>query len=361
MISTSPIHKAYNWIQDRIGLEGIMHVAEKKQVPIHKHGLWYYMGGILMVFMLVQIITGILLMMYYIPELKSAHASILFITSRVEFGWFIRSLHSWGANLMILAAFFHMFSTFFMKAYRPPRELTWLTGMILLVLCMGFGFSGYLLPWDEVSYFATKIGLDITSKLPVIGESMAYILRGGTTISQATITRFFAIHVIILPLALLALVGIHLFFVQLKGMSAPKSFNALPENEKSYEPFFPNFFLKDLMVWLLVLNLLGFLVAMFPWGLGPEADPSAAAPMGIKPEWYFLAMFQFLKLVPAQIGPIEGEVAGLGFFGLIALVFLLAPFVDTDTHPIWDKCYTWFGRLVVSGFVVFTIWGAMAS
>ena len=181
--------------------------------------------------------------MYYVPELKSAHASILFITSRVEFGWFIRSLHSWGANLMILAAFVHLFSTFFMKAYRPPRELTWITGLILLVLCLGFGFSGYLLPWDDVSYFATKIGLDITSKLPVIGESMAHILRGGDSISQATLTRFFSIHVIILPLALLGLVGLHLFFVQLKGMSAPKSFNNLPEEKKSYEPFFPNFFL----------------------------------------------------------------------------------------------------------------------
>jgi cytochrome b6 len=280
--------------------------------------------------------------------------------SQVDFGWFVRSMHSWGANLMILALFFHLFSTYFMKAYRAPRELTWLTGLGLMVMAMAFGFTGYLLPWDEVSFFATKIGLDITSKLPVVGHLMVQILQGGADVSQATLTRFFLIHVILLPLGFLVLLGLHLVFVQSQGMSEPESFKALPEPKKTYEKFFPDFALKDAMVWLLTLNILATLVTLFPWGLGPEADPFAPAPQGIKPEWYFLAMFQFLKIIPASIGPFEGEMLGLGFFSCIGLIFAITPFIDEGKHPEMSNLATWFGQIVCIGFVVFTIWGFLA-
>lgn len=347
------------WLDDRLGISTLLGIASKKEVPVHKHSIWYYLGGAIGVLILAQLVTGILLMFYYVPEVKSAHSSILFINTKIDFGWFIRSLHSWGANLMIMLVFIHMFSTFFLKAYRPPREITWLTGMGLLILALGFGFTGYLLPWDDVSFFATKIGLDITTKLPFVGEWMAHILRGGDTVGQATISRFFAIHVMVLPVLLAGLAGIHLLIVQLKGMSAPESFHALPDKEKEYEKFFPQFLLKDFLFWLLILNLLATLVVLSPWGLGPEADPFAPAPLGIKPEWYFLAMFQFLKVIPPQLGPIEGEMAGIGLFGLIALAFLAAPFIDNGKRAVWSKVYQWFGIIIVLGFIVFTVWGAL--
>jgi cytochrome b6 len=261
---------------------------------------------------------------------------------------------------MILALFFHLFSTYFMKAYRAPRELTWLTGLGLMVLAMAFGFTGYLLPWDEVSFFATKIGLDITSKLPLVGHLMVQILQGGADVSQATLTRFFLIHVILLPLGFLGLLGLHLAFVQSHGMSEPEDFNPLPDGQKQYEKFFPDFALKDAMVWLLTLNVLATLVTLFPWGLGPEADPFAPAPQGIKPEWYFLAMFQFLKIIPARVGPFEGEMLGLGFFSLIGLTFAITPFLDEGKSPTLSTWATRFGQLVCIGFVVFTIWGFLA-
>lgn len=350
----------FNWVNDRLALGPIIAFAEKKKVPVHKHSLWYYMGGIALVFLLVQILTGILLMVYYVPSLDAAYASILRINTNIEFGWFVRSLHSWGANLMILALFFHLFSAYFMKAYRKPRELTWLTGLVLLIVAFGFGFTGYLLPWDEVAFFATKIGLDITSKTPLIGEFLAGMLRGGDAVGQATLSRFFVIHVIVLPASIMALLGVHLWLVQGHGMSEPEAVQALPEVKREYEPFVPNFALKDAMIWLLVLNVLATLVTLFPWGLGVQADPFAPAPVGIKPEWYFLGMFQFLKFIPAYVGPIEGEQAGLLFFALIGLGFAAAPFVDTGKNQAISKLFNWFGIAVLIGFIVLTIWGFVA-
>jgi len=345
------------WIEERTGLSTLIALGEKKKVPVHNQAVWYYMGGIALVFLLTQVVTGILLMVYYIPELGSAHSTILKINSQVEFGWFFRSLHSWGANLMILSLFFHMFSSYFMKAYRKPRELTWVTGIALLGLTMGFGFTGYLLPWDDVSFFATKIGIDIAGKMPFIGEFMANVLRGGPDIGQATLSRFFMIHVGVLPVTLLGLLGAHFFLIQSHGMSEPDKFKSLPEGEKTYEKFFPTFALKDMMVWLLVLNLLAVLVTLAPWGVGPEADPFGAAPLGIKPEWYFLAMFQFLKLIPPMIGPLEGEICGILFFGLIGALLATVPFWDNGKCEAKSKLATLFGVVLLIGFIAFTLWG----
>lgn len=347
----------YNWLDERLGLSGLVEMGSKKKVPIHKNSFWYYMGGIAIVLFLVQVVTGALLMFYYIPDIESAHSSVLFINSQVDFGWFIRSLHSWGANIMIFVLFVHMFSTYFMKAYRKPREITWVTGLILLVLALGFGFTGYLLPWDEISFFATKIGIDITAQVPFIGEFIATLLRGGESVGQATISRFFAIHVIILPLAMLLVLGIHLVLIQLHGMSEPKEFSEMPEQEKKYELFFPTFALKDFMVWLITINILSVIVMLFPWGIGDQADPFAPAPAGIKPEWYFLAMFQVLKVLPSKIFIFEGEHIGLLAFALIGFIFLLAPFIDKGKSELISKAFNLYGFAVLMGLVIFTIWG----
>jgi quinol-cytochrome oxidoreductase complex cytochrome b subunit len=351
---------AFNWVNARLPIAEFMKLAGKKTVPVHKHSVWYYMGGILMVLIIIQFVSGGLLMVHYIPEIESAHASVNAINTKVDFGWLVRSMHSWGANLAILFAFIHMFSAYFMKAYRSPREFTWFSGLIMLVLLMGFGFTGYLLPWDEVAFFASKIGLDITSKSPLVGEIMGSMLRGGAEVGQATISRFFVIHVILLPLALMGLMGLHLLMVQLHGISKPESYVALPPAEQKEEKFFPDFMLKDLMVWLVVVNFVVAIVCLSPWGLGPEADPFAAAPKGIKPEWYFLSMFQFLKLLPPMIGFIEGEQVGMMFFGAIAGGLGLAPFIDNGQCKTRSAIMTAYGVAVLVGMIVFTIWGYLS-
>lgn len=348
------------FFRERLPLAEMQALAEKKKVPLHKHSAWYYLGGIAGMLLGVQIVTGLLLMVYYVPEINSAHASILKLNTQINFGWFVRSLHSWGANLMTLALFVHLFSTYFMKAYRKPRELTWWTGLALMGICLGFGFTGYLLPWDDVSFFATKIGLDVASKVPFIGNTIAYMLRGGDAVSQATISRFFVIHVAVLPILLLGLLGGHLMMVQVHNISEPNSFKKLPTTEKTYEKFFPNFFLKDILVWILCLNALFGLTMLSPWSLGPEADPFAPAPIGIKPEWYFLAPFQFLKLMPPMVGPIEGELVGLVFMAFVAAGFVLVPIFDTGSSTARSRAATWFGIVVLISFSVLSIWGVLS-
>jgi quinol-cytochrome oxidoreductase complex cytochrome b subunit len=355
-----PKGKVAEYLDDRFALGALVKLAEKKKVPMHEHSVWYYLGGIAAIYLAVQMVTGVLLMVYYVPELESAHASILKINSQIDFGWFIRSLHSWGANLMIAVVMMHLFSTYFMKAYRKPREFTWMSGLLLMAVCLAFGFTGYLLPWDDVSFFATKIGLDVASKIPVLGNMAAYILRGGEGVSQATISRFFVIHVAVLPATLMAILGGHLAMVQLHGMSEPKKFQLLPPDKKIYEHFFPNFVMKDILVWILAVNVLFALTMLAPWGIGPEADPFAPAPIGIKPEWYFLAPFQFLKLIPPMVGPIEGELFGVLLMSLVGLGFVIVPFFDNGSNQGRSKAATAFGVAVLIGLIVFSILGALS-
>jgi quinol-cytochrome oxidoreductase complex cytochrome b subunit len=348
------------YLEERLPLDEMRKLAAKKKVPVHRHSIWYYLGGIAGMLLGVQIVTGILLEVYYVPEINSAHASILKLNSQINFGWLVRSLHSWGANLMIAAVVLHLFSAFFMKAYRKPREITWWSGLALMVISLAFGFTGYLLPWDEVSFFATKIGLDIAEKMPLIGHFTAHMLRGGDTISQSTISRFFVIHVAVLPALLLAVLGGHLMLVQSHGISEPDSFKQLPDKEKTYEKFFPTFFFKDILVWIFAINVLFALSTLCPWGLGPEADPFAAAPIGIKPEWYFLAPFQFLKLIPPVVGPIEGELFGILLMSIVALGFVVVPFFDNGASRARSSATTAFGVLVLIALIGFSIWGALS-
>jgi cytochrome b6 len=224
---------------------------------------------------------------------------------------------------MIFTAFVHMFSVVFLHAYRRPREVTWLSGIALLGLALAFGFSGYLLPWNKVSYFATKVGTDMAAAVPVLGEHLARFLRGGNDVGGATLTRFFGFHVAVLPGITTVLLLTHLGLVQRHGMSSPpwiKGTN-LPQMK-----FFPNFFLRELMAWYAALGVLGSLAALFPWELGEKADPFAPAPAGIRPEWYFLAPFYTLKLIPSHVWKIEGELLGLLGFGLLAIWWVALPF-----------------------------------
>ena len=310
------------WLDDRLGLGAIRELAAHKTVPVHSATRWYYFGGITLFLFGIQVVTGALLLFYYRPTVAEGFDSVRFIMTRVEFGWLIRSIHSWSANLLILAAFVHMFSVVFTHAYGPPRELTWASGIILIALMLGFGFSGYLLPWNQISYFATKVGTDVAGTMPLVGPAIARILRGGNDVGAPTLTRFFALHVMILPLITAGLVVFHVVLVQKNGMSTPPW---IPPSRVRQMRFFPNFFLREAMVWYGTLAVLGALAAIFPWELGEKADPFASAPTGIRPEWYFLAQFYTLKLIPSHIGVFEGELLGLFGFGALAVVWALIP------------------------------------
>ena len=320
-----------NWLDERFGAGSIEEFLRHKTVPVHRHSFWYYFGGMTLFLFIIQVLTGILLLLYYRPTPNDAFESVQYIITQVRFGWLIRSVHSWSANLLIFAAFVHMFSVYFLKAYRKPRELTWVTGMLLLFIALGFGFSGYLLPWNTLAFFATKVGTEMAGSIPYLGKWLMVFLRGGDEVTGATLTRFFGFHVAVLPGLATTLLALHLLLVQRLGMSVPpgveKAIAAGREPARSM-PFFPNFLLRDMIGWYAALGVLGALAAIFPWGLGVKADPFASAPAGIRPEWYFLFMFQTLKYLPAKVFFLEGEFAGLLGFGLAAAVWIAVPFLD---------------------------------
>lgn len=353
--------KLYDWIDERAELGGLVEFLGKKYVPIHRHSVWYYFGGVSLFLFIIQVITGILLLLYYKSGEELAFESIQFIMSKVQFGWLIRSIHSWTANLFILTVMIHMFSVYFEKAYRKPREITWVTGMFMFFLALGFGFSGYLLPWNELAFFATKVGTDIAGVVPVIGKPLMIFLRGGEEVTGATLSRFFGFHVAVLPGLFTVLLGIHLIFVQRQGMSEPLELEAAPKTELKTMPFFPNFLLRDLLLWLIVLNLLAILAVFFPWELGKKADLFASAPAGIKPEWYFLYMFQTLKYLPAKLLFIDGEVFGILMFGAAGALWTLVPFWDRKSDKgERNRLVNYLGLFAVIYILIFTIIGWLA-
>jgi cytochrome b6 len=357
----APHGKLWTWLDERIGLAELEKLAKKKQVPVHRHGLWYYFGGMTLFLFAVQVISGILLLFYYRPSAEEAYESVQFLMAEVEFGWLIRSIHAWSANLMIFALFVHLFSVLLLKAYRPPREVTWFSGVALLAIALGFGFTGYLLPWNELAYFATKVGTEITGAIPLLGRFLVRLLRGGDEVTGATLTRFYGIHVAVLPALVTLILGLHLYLVQKHGMSVPPGVERRGAATRSM-PFVPNFLLRDIVGWLSALAILAALAAFLPAELGRKADPFAPAPVGIKPEWYFMFMFQTLKYLPSHILGLEGEIVGVLGFGLGGLALLLIPFLDRraargESSPM----FTWIGIAVVVYIIVLTYLGYTAN
>jgi cytochrome b6 len=348
----------YQYFNRRLQLDSLVEFFRHKVVPKHKHSILYYTGGVALFLFVVQVCSGILLLMYYKGSSDVAYESVRFIMSEVNFGWLIRDIHSWSANLMILFAFIHMFSVFFTKSYRFPREFTWISGIFLLLLALGFGFSGYLLPWNQLAFFATKVGTDMVGVVPIIGKPLLELLRGSEEVTGATLSRFFGIHVAILPGIFVIFLSIHLLFIQRQGISEPISWQKLPPEKKKYTPFFPDFMLKDISLWLVVLAGVAALSVFFPWDLGTKADPFSSAPVGIKPEWYFLFMYQSLKFLPSHIIGLEGEVLGILAFGAAGVLWTLVPFFDRDQKRRGiSKFFTVAGVVIVCYIIVLTILG----
>lgn len=360
----SPITSIHAWLEERIGIDEIMAFARKKKVPVHRYSYWYFLGGMTLFLFGVQVITGALLLMYYRPGADEAFESVQFIMTQVQFGWLIRSVHSWSANLLIFMAFAHMFSVLFLKSYRRPRELNWISGILLLFLMLGFGFSGYLLPWNTLSYFATKVGTEIPAQIPIIGHPILIFLRGGEDVTGSTLTRLFGVHVAILPAIATFLILVHLALIQRIGMSVPPgqkaNWEALPAEKREIR-FFPNFVLRELMAWYVALGLLGALAALFPWGLGVKADPFASAPAGIKPEWYFLFMFQTLKLIPAKILGADGEMLGILAFSVLGALAVLLPFLDREKPVNTRRWISGLACIFIAYMAAMTVYGWVAK
>ncbi len=207
----------FTWLDERLGLTEIYDTVLDRKVP--KVNWWFTLGSASLFLGLLQGITGMLLSVYYVPTPDHAYDSITFIMTGVQFGWLIRGLHHWGSSLLILTAFIHLLRVFFYGAYKYPREITWFTGVILFIGSLGMGFTGYLLPWNQRSYWATTVGTEIAGTVPVVGDFILRVLRGGTDLSAVTLSRFFALHIWIIPAVIMAVVCTHLYLVIRLGIS----------------------------------------------------------------------------------------------------------------------------------------------
>jgi ubiquinol-cytochrome c reductase cytochrome b subunit len=343
----------WQWLEERTKISRVFRATLTEYMVPANINYFYTLGSILLVCFFIQIVTGILLLVYYVPETSKAFESVKFITSTVPFGWFIRRMHAITANLFILVLFLHLLSTLFMGSYKSPREIQWMTGVILFGLVLLEALSGYLLPWSQLSYWATTVATNAVGSLPLIGEKAVMWLRGTPKVSQLTLGRFFSMHVSFIPFTILVVIGLHILFMRLTGISAPPG----TDKEKVKKvPFFPHVVVKDLSAIFVFFAVLTYLVFYYPQLAFPHdalipANP-LETPEHIKPEWYFLANYQILKLVP-------NEFMGIIIQIVVGIVLFLLPFLDRsrERRP-WRRPI--FAVIIILGILIYVglaVWG----
>ncbi len=341
----------FNWVDERIDLKGLE--AKMLREPMAGGSSYAYAFGSALVFIFImQVTTGILLMFYYAPTADHAYESTKYILEELSFGWLILGMHAWGSSVMVVGVIFHMLQVFIWGAYKKPSEMVWMAGVLLLTIVLGFGFTGYLLPWDQRTYWATTVGVEIADKAPFIGDFLSRFLKGGPTPGALTLSRFFTIHVMILPASLIGMFGLHIFFFRKAGPRGP--YKGTPEElEKKMEYFFPRQVFKDIVVMCGVLALIIGMAYFLPVHLLEEASPEPTD-YNPEPEWYFLFLFQLLRY-PWFAGEFGEFVGGILLPGL-GIGFLLAlPFIDRgpERHP--KKRWIYMVGLVVVAIAILAL------
>ncbi|WP_048602306.1 menaquinol-cytochrome c reductase cytochrome b subunit [Rubeoparvulum massiliense] len=221
------LRKLYDWIDERLDVTPLWRDFADHEVPEHVNpahhfsAFVYCFGGLTFFIVVIQILSGMFLSMYFVPDIKNAYESTKYIQYQVPFGDIVRGMHHWGASLVIVMMFLHTLRVFFQGAYKKPRELNWVVGVLIFFVMLGLGFTGYLLPFDQKAYFATKVGVEIAGQVPLIGTYLQSLLLGGPIVGAVTLTRFFAIHVFFLPAALLGLLAAHFIMIRRQGISGP--------------------------------------------------------------------------------------------------------------------------------------------
>lgn len=354
------------FLDARLGIRELIRANLTGYLVPRQINVWYALGSVLLTLFAVQVVSGMLLLIYYVPHAAMAYDSVHRIMNEVPFGWLFRYLHVVGSNVIVIILLLHMLSVLFMGSYKKPRELNWLSGFILLNLTFGLCLTGYLLPWSQLSFWATTVATDVAGAVPFVGEALVSMLRGGTMVSEATLGRFFVLHVVALPLLLALLVGFHLFCVRRVGISTPPfasgsqgapAGNPLsPAAAAGDIPFFPNVITKDLavnaFVFAVFMALTFFVPHLFipPAAFAP-ADPFVTPP-GIKPEWYFLWAYQTMKIFPNEFLGLAAQGAAMTFIALL-------PFIDRGPErrpakrPLFVTCFV-IGLLL---FAAISLWG----
>jgi ubiquinol-cytochrome c reductase cytochrome b subunit len=335
------------WLDKRTG---ILHLKrEALDEPIPGGARWAYVfGSGLLYILLSQIITGVFLAMYYVASADHAHTTIEYITKQVTAGSFIRSLHSYGSSAMVVTLIVHMAQTYFFGSYKGRREILWLSGLMLFAMVIGMAFTGYLLPWDQKAYFATAVGTNIAGEVPLIGDWLKELMRGGTEMGTLTLSRFFVAHVFFIPGCIFLFVGAHIYLFRKAGSAGPIDEDPVEPKQKT-EQFYPKQVLMDIAFATVLIGALGLLSYLSPVELGPKASPSDTQFLP-RPEWYYLPIFQWLKYWSGQ-----SAVIGIVIIpGVVAALLVALPFMDRklERRP-WKRPVASFSFAIVLCGLIF--------
>jgi ubiquinol-cytochrome c reductase cytochrome b subunit len=329
------------WLDRRTGIDSLLHEALDEPIP--GGAKWAYVFGSGLLFLFVsQIITGVFLAMYYVPSADHAHTVVSYIVKEVTSGSFIRSIHAYGSSGIIILLALHIGQTVLYGSYKGRRELLWLSGCILLALMLAMSFTGYLLPWDEKAYFASAVGTNLIAEVPWIGPPLQRLVRGGDQMGTLTVSRFYALHVFVLPALLIGFIAAHVFFFRKAGAAGP--INEDPRHPKlPTVPFYPRQVLFDAVFAIVLIGVLAFISLSIPMDLGPAADPANTHFLP-RPEWYYRPAFQWLKYLS---GP-WSLIGGIFMPAILALIFAAVPFLDRklERRP-------WRRPVVVGGLFLF--------
>ncbi|MCX7626833.1 MAG: cytochrome bc complex cytochrome b subunit [Methylophilaceae bacterium] len=369
---------ALNWVDERFPLTAMWKAHLSEYYAPKNFNFWYFFGSLALLVLVIQIVTGIFLTMHYKPDAGLAFASVEYIMRDVPWGWLIRYMHSTGASMFFVVVYLHMFRSLLYGSHRKPRELVWLFGVAIFLCLMGEAFFGYLLPWGQMSYWGAQVIINLFASIPFIGPDVAVWLRGDYMVSDATLNRFFAFHVIALPLVLLGLVVAHIIALHEVGSNNPDGIeikqNKDPKTGIPLDgvPFHPYYTVKDIVgvvVFLIVFSVIVFFAPeMGGYFLEANnfipANPMATPPH-IAPVWYFTPFYSILRAVPPMF---NSQFPGVVAMGLSVLVFAALPWLDRS--PVKSIRYrgplykTWLAIFVVSFFIlgylgteVTTVWG----
>ncbi len=313
--------RIYSWFNKRTGLGNIMQASLDEPIPGGARLAYVFGSGLLFIF-ISQVITGIALALYYVPSAETAHTSVAYITKQVAAGGFLRSLHYYGSSAMIIVLALHFLQTFLWGSFKGRRELLWISGALLSFLVLAMGFTGYLLPWDQKAYFATAVGTNIVGEIPLIGEWLTRLLRGGDALGTLTLSRFYVAHLFLIPAAIFLFIGVHIALFRKAGPAGPIEEDPVHPKLPA-EGFYPRQVIIDMAFALLLMIGLGILAYFHPVELGPVANPADTQFLP-RPEWYYLSMFEWLKFWQGTTVVFAIVVVP----GLLALLFFLLPFLD---------------------------------
>lgn len=313
--------RIYDWLDSRLKLTPVERTLLDEPIP--GGASWIYVFGSATLFLFIlQAITGMFLAIYYAPTPDHAYDSIQFIETEVTFGAFVRGLHHWGASAIVVAIGLHMLQAFLYGAYKPPREVMWMVGVVLFLIVLSFAFTGYLLPWDQNAYWATQIGINMVGTVPVVGDLLVRVLRGGETLGALTLSRFFAVHVLFLPAVLIVGIMLHLFILRRVGPAGPWSDERASLGS---ETFYPRQVYMDAVVMAGIFVVVAILAFAVRFPLADKANPSDTSFVPV-PEWYFLFYYQLLKYVHGPLEPLATWILPTLFF----LILLGWPFLDRN-------------------------------